>query len=110
MSKYGNKRAEVDGYTFASKAEARRYQELKLLQQAGEIRDLTIRRRFPLRCPGSNGDALTVSYYEDDFDYWHIATRKRVVEDVKGVRTPVYRLKRKWLKLEYGIDIVEIDA
>jgi hypothetical protein len=102
-SKYGAKRTEVDGVTFASKAEARRYGELKLMERAGEIENLTLQPRYRLDVNG-----VKVCAYVGDFFYYRIGQKGPVVEDVKGVSTPVYRIKKRLMKAIYGIDIVEI--
>lgn len=105
MSKYGAKRTEVDGIVFASKAEARRYQELRLLERAGEIERLELQPRYPLVV-----NTVTIGTYVGDFRYLDTRNGRRTVEDVKGVRTPVYRLKCKLVKALYDIDIVEVTA
>lgn len=119
MSKYGNKRTVIDGIPFASKAEARRFQELRLRQQAGEIRDLTCQHPInldaPLRDGGLSlgyfeGQIKRIGYYYADFYYVDCATGQEVYEDVKGVRTAIYRLKKKWAEAEWGITITEIEA
>ena len=109
-SKYGNHRTVVDGYTFDSKAEARRYQELRLMEQAGEIRNLRVHPPYPLYCPGDDCEIVRVACYVADFDYWDVPGDRFVVEDVKGQRTAIYSLKRKWLRLQAGIEIQEIEA
>jgi hypothetical protein len=105
--KYGAVATEVDGIRFASKAEARRYGQLKLLEKAGRISDLKLQPRFPLTVEG-----VKVGTYVGDFQYTEIgsdgAAKARVTEDVKGVKTPLYVLKRKLVKAIYGIDILEI--
>jgi len=85
-SKYRNVRTEVDGIKFASKAEARRYGQLQLLVKAGEIRDLELQRKYDL--PGG-------VKYVADFDYIDARTGLPITEDVKGVLTPVFKLKAK---------------
>lgn len=106
-AKYGNKKTEVDGITFDSKAEARRYGQLKLLERAGAIQGLTLQPVFVLipsvTVQGRKRPAIK---YKADFQY--IEGEKRVVEDVKGVRTPVYNLKRHLMKYVHGIDIKEV--
>ena len=110
-SKYGNKRVEVDGITFDSRAEAKRYAELKLLEKAGQISDLKLQPRFPFYCQTGWTSELIFTYVAD-FSYVdnvppHPMT---VVEDVKGFRTPLYRLKKKLIEAQYGIAITEIPA
>ena len=103
MSKYHAVKTVRDGNVFASKAEARRYDELKIMQLAGEISHLECHPRYPLIVSG-----IGVGYYEADFRYTE--NKKTVVEDVKGVRTPVYSLKKKMIKAQYKIDIQEVKA
>ena len=104
-NKYGAVRTEVDGVVFASKAEARRYSELRLLEQGGVIRDLVLQPAYDLDVNGTR-----VARYIADFAYWDNERNERIVEDVKGVKTPVYRLKAKMMRAQYGIDIVEVEA
>jgi len=101
-SKFGAVRTTVDGITFASKKEAKRYQELRLLERAKEITDLILQPRFPLQIHGKS-----LGSYVGDFQYTVDGVRE-VVEDVKGVRTPVYRLKKKIVEAIYGITIQEV--
>lgn len=101
--KYGNQRTEVDGLTFASKREARRYEQLKLMQRAGAIRDLVLQPRYRLVV-----NDMTIGSYVADFSYTDTATLRVVVEDAKGVRTPVYRLKKKLMLALWDIDVQEV--
>jgi hypothetical protein len=114
--KYHNKKVEVDGEVFDSQAEARRWQELRLLQQAGEIRDLKRQPKFELQ-PGftdAQGQHHHAIRYVGDFAYTGKDNRL-VIEDVKGRRTETYLLKRKLLLYKLrekwrGVRFVEIDA
>ncbi len=99
-SKYHAIRTEVDGITFASKAEAHRYQELRLLEVAGEISDLERQVAFHLWV----GDEHICKYVAD---FRYVRGGETVVEDVKGVRTAAYVLKRKLMKACHGIDLLE---
>ena len=101
-SKYGAKAVVIDGIRFASKKEGKRYAELKLLAKSGEINGLMVQPQYPFELKGA-----TVFKYIADFSYW-TRTNKRVVEDVKGVRTPLYRLKKKLIEIQYDIEITEI--
>lgn len=106
--KYGNKKTEVDGILFDSKKEAERYRHLKTLENLGEIRGLERQKRFVL-IKGerwSDGKKHRDTVYIADFCYLQGA--KLVVEDVKGFRTPVYRIKRELMKSVYGIEVQEI--
>jgi hypothetical protein len=102
----------VDGIRFASKKEAARYGELKLLEKAGEVKELTLQPRFPLFSPGrGNGGPYArvhICDYVADFRYREGPSGLLVIEDVKGVKTAVYRLKKKWFEAQYGIEILEV--
>ena len=101
MSKYRAVRTTVDGITFASKAEARRYQELRMLERAGKIAHLRLQPRYDLHVNGQK-----IGTYVGDFEYH--ACDEIVTEDVKGMLTPMYRWKKKHLKAEWGIEIQEV--
>lgn len=102
-NKYNASKTVVDGIRFDSRAEARRYRELKLLQRAGEIKDLELQPSFLLvdgfKCRGKSYRDVR---YIADFAYIEIKTRLHVVEDVKGVETEVFRLKKKLFLKKYG--------
>lgn len=105
-AKYGNIPMVVDGRSFSSKKEARRYGELRLLQQAGHISDLDTQPKFPLRVNGQ-----LVCTYIADFGYTNLKTGLRVTEDVKSAITrknPVYRIKVKLLHALEGVSVVEV--
>jgi hypothetical protein len=99
--KYGNRKTVVDGITFASAREARRWGELQLMQRAGYITDLERQVRFPMAVNGK-----TVCAYVADFQYQRAG--KRVVEDAKGFRTPEYKLKAKLMAAVHDIQIEEV--
>lgn len=115
MSKYNSRKTVVNGITFDSKKEACRYQELLLLEQAGEIRGLKLQPEFTLQeaFTTPQGERVRAVKYRADFSYVRpikegVDTRwERVVEDVKGVRTKEYQLKRK-LMLAKGVKVVEV--
>lgn len=107
MSKYHNKRTTINGITFDSRKEAQRYSELCLMQRAGKIKDLRRQVRYEI-VPKVGKERAT--YYVADFvyaekqgDIW-----QTVVEDTKGVKTDVYRLKRKLMLWRHGIEIREV--
>ena len=99
-TKYGNKRTEVDGKSFASKKEAKVYQQLKLLEKAGQISDLQTQVTFRLDI-----DEHHICRYIADFVY--IENGKRIVADAKGFKTPEYKLKKKLMLACHGIEILE---
>lgn len=104
-NKYGAKRVQIDGHKFHSIAEANRYANLVVMQSKGMIDFLELQPKYPLSING-----VKVCSYFADFKYLDRATQKYVVEDVKGMLTPVYKLKKKLVKAIYNIDIVEIKA
>jgi hypothetical protein len=101
-NKYGNRRVEFDGHVFDSLKEMRRYKELTLLEKAKRISQLELQPKFALEVYFT-----LVCTYVADFRYLNHDTGQWVVEDSKGVRTPVYRLKKKLMKACLGIDILE---
>lgn len=104
MTKYRAQATEVDGVRFHSKAEARRFGQLKMLEKAGVISGL--QRQVPFKVFVNGG--LLFTYYADAC-YWE--NGKRVIEDTKGVRTPLYRAKKKGVELQYpGVVIQEVRA
>jgi hypothetical protein len=100
-SKYRNRKTVVDGVTFDSAAEAKRYGELRLLERAGQITGLELQPSFPLIV-----NNLKVCTYRADFTYQD-AAKNRVVEDCKGFLTPTYRLKKKLMLAVHGVEIFE---
>lgn len=101
-SKYNAQRTEVDGIQFDSKKEAARWEQLQLMLRSGEISDLRRQVAFGLTVNGE-----LVGTYKADFTYRDKAG-KRVVEDVKGVHTDVYLLKRRLMLACHGIEIQEV--
>jgi hypothetical protein len=85
-----------------SMKEANRCAELRLLEKGGEIVDLQFQPRYALEVNG-----LKICSYIGDFFYRDARTEAEVLEDCKGVLTPVYRLKKKLLKAIRGIEITE---
>lgn len=122
-SKYGAIPTVVDNHRFASKAEARRYAELRLLEKAGKIWDLELQPRFVLFAPSTSGyfrraveaqadvGLFKIGEYRADFKYWDGTTVPYVVEDVKSpvtAKLALYRWKKRHCEMQYGIEIREI--
>jgi hypothetical protein len=99
-SKYRNIRTKVDGIEFASKKEAARYSELRLLERAGKISGLKLQVPYPIEI-----NHVKICTYRADFVY--LTRPGLMVEDVKGAKTPLYRLKKKLMRAIYGIEILE---
>lgn len=104
--KYNAKKTTVDGITFDSKAEARRYGELKLLQRADEISHLKLQPEF-LLLPSvtlPSGKKQRAIKYRADFSY--VEDGRRVIEDVKGMETAAFKLKAKLFHYRYrGLEL-----
>ncbi len=102
MTKYSNKPLTIDGIRFASKREGHRYANLKLMQEANEIEALELQPSFKIEING-----MTICRYRADFTYKCRRTGETIIEDTKGYRTPVYKLKRKLMKACHGIEVLE---
>jgi hypothetical protein len=101
--KFGAVATVFEGVRFASKREAKRYGELLMLGKAGEIADLELQPRFPIIVNGRK-----VCDYIADFQYYDLQQQRLITEDSKGMRTPVYRLKKKLVEAQYAIEIREV--
>lgn len=102
-NKYRNKPTFVRDQRFDSKKEAKRFVDLEIMQRIGEIRELKTQVPFEMEY---NGEVFLK--YVADFTYWQ--GEEFIVEDVKSPVTkqnPVYRIKKKAMKLWHGIDILE---
>ena len=97
VNKFGAKPTTVDGVRFDSRREASRYRELKLLERAGEIRNLRLQVRIdlegrdaPLKTRSGRQMRLTVDFcYEDKRLNWAL-----VYEDAKGKPTRDYEVRK----------------
>ena len=108
LSKYHNKKWTVGGKTFDSQKEAKRYAELRWAEQSGLISDLKTQVRYEL-VPTQRSEAGELLeravFYVADFTYRENGLA--IVEDCKGFRTEVYKIKRKLMLQRYGIRIRE---
>ena len=121
-TKFHSKKITVDGITFNSKKEYRRYCELIMLEKAGQIQNLELQKVYELipaqyetfERYGKNGNRLKdgsrciekACVYKADFVYTE--NGKTVVEDTKGFKTKDYIIKRKLMLHIHGIRIKEI--
>ena len=101
--KFNNQPVIIEGRRFPSKAEGRRYEELRKGERAGIFRDLKCQPRFPIVINGQK-----VCDYVADFKYYDVERNREVIEDVKGMKTPIYNLKKKLVLAVLGLEIVEI--
>lgn len=101
-NKYNASKKTIDGIVFDSKREGARYQELKLMESAGVIRNLELQPKYTLqssfKCQGKTHRAIT---YKADFRYTETATGAVVIEDVKGYETEVFKLKEKLFRYAF---------
>ena len=125
-SKYKAVKTTIDGITFDSKKEAKRYTELKLLEKTGMISHLELQPEYKIIING-----VKVCTYRGDFQYFTVRREDEkpyrnskgelvvqtmtgdpeghILEDVKGFKTPIYRLKKKLVEACYpGTQIVEV--
>lgn len=100
-NKYGAIRTEYNGVMYASRAEANRAGELDALERAGVIKNIERQKKYPIIINGEK-----VFTYIADFNYFDIEKNCDVVEDVKGVRTAMFNLKKKCVEAFYQIKII----
>ena len=113
--KFRNVKTVVDGITFDSKKEAKRYGELKLLERAGDICDLELQPKYLL---GTDDNPVLIKSdgypngrrvsYRADFRYYDRRSGWVVVEDCKGYDDARARLRRAFVEWQYKIEIVLI--
>lgn len=109
VSKYRAKKTTIDGIVFDSRKEAARWLELKELEKAGEIAVLRRQETFVLIPEQRGTDGKLIERrctYKADFVY--VENGSTVVEDVKGVKTKDYIIKRKLMLWVHGIKIREV--
>lgn len=101
--KYRSRKTVVDGIKFDSKAEAERYKELRLMEKASIIKDLDLQPEFLLQDKFKyKGKTERAIKYIADFKYYDVSKEVYVVEDVKGVETEAFKIKRKLFLKKYG--------
>ena len=106
MNKYYNKKTTIDGITFDSKIEAKRYKELKLMEQAGLIKDLVLQPQYEiLKGFKRRGKTYRKVTYIADFAYFDNEKNRKVIEDVKGFETKDFKLKLKYFLSNLDEDI-----
>jgi Protein of unknown function (DUF1064) len=107
MSKYKAVKTTINGIKFDSKAEARRYSELKLLEREGQISGLELQPSFiiaPSVKFAASKRAKPALKYIADFAYTDFQGNK-IIEDVKGMLTPAFKIKQHLMMSVLGIDV-----
>lgn len=120
-NKYHNNKIKFGDEVFDSQKEARRYSELKIMQDAGLIKDLQKQVKFILIPTQREEDIIgkrggvkkgkvieKECSYIADFVYYDNELQQQIVEDTKGFRTTEYIIKRKLMLYIHGIRIKEI--
>ena len=100
----------VEGISFDSKKEGKRYSELKILENAGLIKDLELQKVFELQ-PAfkKNGKTYRKITYKADFCYFDNHLNKYIVEDTKGFKTEVYKIKKKMFEYKFpDLELLEV--
>lgn len=100
-NKYGNIKTEVDNVKFDSKHEAIRYKELKLLERAKQIKELELQPRFVLQLAFTDNQGNKHRQIEYVADFKYKEHGKEIVEDAKGMKTEVYKIKKKLFLYSY---------
>jgi hypothetical protein len=107
--KYNAQGKRVDGHWFASSAEATRYEQLKLMKDQGKIDNLVMQPSYQIVHAGK-----PITTYRADFRYVVLNELGRsesvIVEDVKGMITDVYVIKKKLVEAQYNLTINEIPS
>jgi hypothetical protein len=110
-NKYGARKVMVDGITFDSVAEGKYYLQLKWLKQAKQIKDFKLQPRFLLlESYKKNGKTVRKTEYVADFEIHNLDGTIEIV-DVKGVETPIFKLKKKMFeaRYDYSLKVVTLD-
>lgn len=122
-SKYRNQKVVINGEKFDSKREAAYYSELLLREKAGEVRNIHRQVSFHLCAPIVDAmmrqddppKIIYIAAYVADFTFEELTgdgtgavAWKHITVDVKGARTPMFILKKKWLESQSGIQIREV--
>lgn len=101
MNKYRNKKTAIDGITFDSIKESKKYLELKMLQRCKCIVNFECQVKFPIMFDGK-----LICNYICDFVVYNLDGTRQII-DVKGVKTSIYNLKKKMMRIINGLEIEE---
>lgn len=106
-NKYHAVKETVGKLKFDSKKEKQRFEELMLMEQAGEIKGLKLQHDFTLQeaFTTTDGERVRAIRYRADFTYYDSAGNW-IIEDAKGMKTDIYKLKKKMMA-QKGYRIIE---
>ena len=108
-SKYKAVKTEVDGIKFDSKKEANRHIELKKLEKANVISSLKLQVKHVLQPKFKMGNkTIRAITYVSDFEYYDEVKKEWIIEDVKGMQTDIYKLKKKMFMYKFQTEIHEV--
>ena len=110
MNKYKNKKIYYDGIYFDSKLEKARYIQLKILEKAKEIKELRRQVTYVIQpSHKKNNKTIRSINYIADFVYYDLRKNKTIIEDTKGFKNEVYKIKKKIFEYKYpDLEITEI--
>lgn len=111
--KYNNKKTYYNGILFDSMGECNRYQDLELLERAGEIHSLETQPKFKILDEFKlRGKAHRAIEYHADFKYYSNRHKSWVVEDFKSkpTKTRVYNMKKKMFLSKYGDQYLLVES
>ena len=101
--KYHAQPVTIDGHRFDSALEGRHYASLRIAQEQGWITDLELQPRFVLqeKLKLPSGKTQRAIFYKADFQFVRVGDARKIVVDVKGFPTPLFRIKEKLFRLKY---------
>lgn len=112
-NKFNAVKKTIDGIKFDSTRESKRYEELKLLERAGKIKDLEVQPVYELVKSVKYKNAKRAKpamKYTADFRYWDVEKNELVVEDIKSKATAKetdYIMRRHMMLAFHGIEVLE---
>lgn len=106
FNKYHAKKIDTPDGKFDSKKEYKRWCELKLMEKAKKISELDRQVKFELQ-PSFKLNGKTIRGISYKADYVYIEDGHQVVEDCKGFKTPVYKLKKKMFEYKFQTELKE---
>lgn len=100
-NKYNAVKTESDGIIFDSKFEANKWEELKMLERIGIIKDLQRQVRFVLQDAYVNNQGKKIKPITYIADFCYTKDGQKIVMDTKGLETEVFRIKKKLFEYKH---------